>query len=87
MTMRGSTDGFDIARKDLEIRGPGEFLGARQAGQAMLRFADLETDQVIVEQTRTLAHTLLKDPSQQSTQMVEAHLMRWLHRKEQYLQV
>src|SRR5574343_2031219 len=38
------TDGFEIARQDLNIRGPGEFLGARQSGQAMLRFADLETD-------------------------------------------
>jgi superfamily II DNA or RNA helicase len=46
MIMRETTDGFEIARKDLEIRGPGEFLGARQSGQAMLRFADLETDRL-----------------------------------------
>ncbi len=52
MTMRETTDGFEIARRDLEIRGPGEFLGARQSGQAMLRFADLETDQWLVEQAR-----------------------------------
>eukprot|EP01037_Dinobryon_pediforme_P048912 gene48912-biopygen25510 len=45
MTMRETADGFEIARRDLEIRGPGEFLGARQSGQALLRFADLETDQ------------------------------------------
>jgi ATP-dependent DNA helicase RecG len=43
-TMRETTDGFEIARRDLQIRGPGEFLGARQSGEAMLRFADLETD-------------------------------------------
>lgn len=84
MTMRASTDGFEIARKDLEIRGPGEFLGARQAGQAMLRFADLETDQDIVEQARGLAHRLLQNPS---SQIVEAHLLRWMNRKEEYLRV
>jgi RecG-like helicase len=59
MTMRETTDGFEIARRDLEIRGPGEFLGARQSGQAMLRFADLETDQWLVDQARDVAHDLL----------------------------
>lgn len=90
MTMRASTDGFEIARKDLEIRGPGEFLGARQAGQAMLRFADLETDQELVEQARGLAQTLLHNAlngSPESSQIVEAHLLRWMSRKEEYLQV
>jgi ATP-dependent DNA helicase RecG len=88
MTMRASTDGFEIARKDLEIRGPGEFLGARQAGMAMLRFADLETDQEIVEQARGLAHTLLENvlmQSPESSEIVEAHLLRWMNRKEEYL--
>jgi RecG-like helicase len=59
MTMRETTDGFEIARRDLEIRGPGEFLGARQSGEAMLRFANLETDQWIVEQARDVAAWLL----------------------------
>ena len=83
MTMRSTTDGFEIARKDLEIRGPGEFLGARQAGQAMLRFADLETDQWLIEQTRDLAHTLL----QTEPDIVAAHLQRWMNQKEEYLRV
>ena len=39
--MAETTDGFEIARRDLEIRGPGEFMGARQSGDALLRFADL----------------------------------------------
>jgi RecG-like helicase len=39
--MAETGDGFEIARRDLEIRGPGEFLGARQSGAALLRFADL----------------------------------------------
>jgi len=90
MTMRASTDGFEIARKDLEIRGPGEFLGARQAGQAMLRFADLETDQELVEQARGLAQTLLKNALHnlpEASEIVEAHLLRWMNRKEEYLRV
>jgi ATP-dependent DNA helicase RecG len=39
--MSETTDGFEIARRDLAIRGPGEFMGARQSGDALLRFADL----------------------------------------------
>ncbi len=83
MTMRETTDGFEIARRDLEIRGPGEFLGARQSGQAMLRFADLQTDQWLVEKARNVAHRLLhEDPA-----TVEAHLARWLGGKEEFLKV
>jgi len=87
MTMRATTDGFEIARKDLEIRGPGEFLGARQAGLAMLRFADLETDWELVEQARGLAQTLLKGDLDNSSDIIEAHLLRWMNRKEEYLRV
>ena len=83
MTMRETTDGFEIARRDLEIRGPGEFLGARQSGQAMLRFADLQTDQWLVEKARDLAQRLLcDDPA-----AVEAHLARWLGGREEFLKV
>lgn len=82
-TMRESNDGFEIARKDLELRGPGEFLGARQSGEAMLRFANLETDQWLVEKARNLAADLLKnDPL-----TVAAHLERWLGNKEEFLRV
>jgi ATP-dependent DNA helicase RecG len=84
-TMRETTDGFEIARRDLEIRGPGEFLGARQSGQAMLRFADLETDGWLVEEARDMAHTLLHDPAAQL--VVEAHLERWLGGREEFLKV
>ncbi|MBC3861056.1 ATP-dependent DNA helicase RecG [Undibacterium jejuense] len=82
-TMRESNDGFEIARKDLELRGPGEFLGARQSGEAMLRFANLETDQWLVEKARNLADDLLKnDPV-----TVAAHLERWLGNREEFLRV
>ena len=81
--MRETTDGFEIARRDLHIRGPGEFLGARQSGQAMLRFADLETDQWLVEKARDIALQLLReDPT-----TVETHLTRWLGGREDYLKV
>jgi ATP-dependent DNA helicase RecG len=83
MTMRETTDGFEIARKDLELRGPGEFLGARQSGEAMLRFANLETDQWLVEKARQLAIQLL----QHDLPTVEAHLQRWLGQKEEFLRV
>jgi ATP-dependent DNA helicase RecG len=87
MTMRETTDGFEIARRDLEIRGPGEFLGARQSGQAMLRFADLETDQWLVDQARDTAQHLLQTPTETNVATVEAHLARWLGGREEFLKV
>ena len=81
--MRETTDGFEIARRDLEIRGPGEFLGARQSGQAMLRFANLETDQWLVEKARDLAADLLLHQKD----IAEAHLARWLGSREDFLRV
>ena len=80
-TMRETTDGFEIARRDLEIRGPGEFLGARQSGAAMLRFANLETDGWLIEPARGAADRLLHDWPLVVTQ----HLNRWLGTREQYL--
>jgi ATP-dependent DNA helicase RecG len=80
-TMRETTDGFEIARRDLEIRGPGEFLGARQSGAAMLRFADLENDGWLIEPAREAAGTLLA----QYPNVVTQHLLRWLNTREQYL--
>jgi ATP-dependent DNA helicase RecG len=87
MTMRETTDGFEIARRDLEIRGPGEFLGSRQSGEAMLRFADLETDQWIVEQARDLAQHLLQEEHGPYRFTVDAHLERWLGGREEFLKV
>lgn len=80
-TMRETTDGFEIARRDLEIRGPGEFLGARQSGAAMLRFADLENDQWLIEPAREAAAALLE----KYPEVVMQHLARWLGAREQYL--
>lgn len=87
MTMRETTDGFEIARRDLEIRGPGEFLGARQSGVPMLRFANLETDQALVEKARDVADALLNKPTPGNIQIVNAHLLRWLGAREDFIQV
>ena len=77
------SDGFEIARHDLRVRGPGELLGARQSGVPMLRFADLETDLDLLEQARTVAQDLLRD----QPAVAERHLQRWLGGKQHYLRV
>ena len=78
-----NTDGFEIARQDLALRGPGEFLGARQSGVAMLKIADIERDQALLEQARTCAERLLRAGSA----LADRHLQRWMARAEQYLKV
>ena len=80
-TMRATQDGFEIARRDLELRGPGELLGARQSGAMLLRFADLGRDAPLVDVAHTLADRLLTD----APDVVEAHLDRWLRRRERFL--
>ena len=67
------TDGFVIAREDLRIRGPGEFIGARQSGVPLLRYADLEADAVLVDIARDLAETLLRD----APRVADAVTVRW----------
>ncbi len=79
--MAETSDGFEIARRDLDIRGPGEFLGARQSGAAMLRFADLTTDGALLDWARRLAPAMLK----QHPELAERHVQRWLGGKSEYL--
>ncbi len=76
-------DGFEIARQDLTLRGPGEFLGARQSGVPMLKIADIERDHVMLAQARAVAEKLLRADAPAA----ERHLARWLARAEQYLKV
>jgi ATP-dependent DNA helicase RecG len=79
--MVDTNDGFEIARRDLEIRGPGEFLGARQSGAALLRFADLSTDEHLLEWARQTAPVLIdKHPD-----MAERQIARWLGGKSEFL--
>jgi ATP-dependent DNA helicase RecG len=76
-----SADGFEIARRDLELRGPGELLGARQSGIPMLRYADLATDVALLEHARAVAERMLElEP-----QLAQAHLERWLGSRHEYL--
>jgi ATP-dependent DNA helicase RecG len=78
-----NTDGFIIAQQDLQLRGPGELLGARQSGVAMLRFADIREDEDILEQARQIADELLRD----LPDVARAHLQRWMANKHDFLQV
>ena len=76
-----TTDGFEIAREDLRIRGPGEFLGARQSGAPLLRFADLERDVDLIVQARDLADELIAAKSP----IVVRHVERWLGSRQFFL--
>ena len=77
------SDGFEIARHDLRLRGPGELLGARQSGVPLLRFADLQTDVDLIDAARDAAEHLLRtDPAR-----TQLHLQRWLGAREEFLRV
>jgi ATP-dependent DNA helicase RecG len=79
--MAETNDGFEIARRDLEIRGPGEFLGARQSGAPLLRFADLTLDEPLVHLARHAAAQLLAS----RPDVAEQHVARWLGSKAEFL--
>jgi ATP-dependent DNA helicase RecG len=79
--MAQTNDGFEIARRDLEIRGPGEFMGARQSGDAMLRFADVAQDAHLLNWARRLAPLMLD----QHPALAEQHVQRWLGSKAEFL--
>jgi ATP-dependent DNA helicase RecG len=76
-----TSDGFEVARRDLMMRGPGEFLGARQSGAPLLRFADLQLDAALVEQARAAATELLA----QHPAEARAHLRRWYEGRHDFL--
>ncbi|MDO8351787.1 MAG: ATP-dependent DNA helicase RecG [Gallionella sp.] len=78
-----NTDGFAIAQQDLQLRGPGELLGARQSGVAMLRFADINADEDLLEQARLVADELLHD----YPDAARSYLQRWMANKHDYLHV
>jgi ATP-dependent DNA helicase RecG len=78
--MRETTDGFRIARKDLEIRGPGEVLGTRQTGEMQFRIADLVRDAQLLAEVQRAAEKVLRD----RPQAVEPLIQRWIGEREQY---
>ena len=79
--MLETTDGFEIARRDLQIRGPGELLGARQSGVPLLRFADLEEDALLLDWAHHWAPRMLR----QHPALAARHLERWLGAKAEFL--
>ena len=78
-----NTDGFEVARHDLRLRGPGELLGARQSGVPLLRFADLSVDVDLLDAARDAAATLLTE----NPAAARAHLERWLSGRGEFLKV
>ncbi|MBU3636968.1 ATP-dependent DNA helicase RecG [Polynucleobacter sp. es-MAR-4] len=80
-TLRETSDGFVIAERDLSLRGPGELLGAKQSGDAMLRFVDLQRDAWLIELAQTAAGRLLAEHGD----LVERHLERWLGSRTEFL--
>ncbi|NLO80883.1 MAG: ATP-dependent DNA helicase RecG [Xanthomonadaceae bacterium] len=81
--MRESNDGFEIAQRDLELRGPGEFLGTRQTGELRYRVADLVRDAPLLPQVQRGARRLLEE----SPQLAQALIARWVGSGERYAQV
>jgi len=79
--MYETTDGFEIARRDLAQRGPGEFLGLRQSGTDILRFANLDTDGALLEQAVAATRLMLAH----ETDCVHAHLQRWMRGRQDFL--
>ncbi|MGE5027794.1 MAG: ATP-dependent DNA helicase RecG [Betaproteobacteria bacterium] len=78
-----NSDGFEIARQDLLLRGPGEFLGARQSGVPLLKIADIEQDRDLLEAAHRVAEKIIAE----HPEVAERHLQRWLAGAEQYLKV
>jgi ATP-dependent DNA helicase RecG len=79
-TIRETTDGFEIARRDLELRGPGELLGTRQTGLAQLRVADLARDTDLLPLVQKTAELMLRDYPDNITPLTE----RWIGEGERY---
>jgi ATP-dependent DNA helicase RecG len=78
--MRDTNDGFEVARRDLELRGPGELLGTRQTGLAQMRVADLLRDADLLPRVQIAAETLLRDWPLHVAPLVS----RWVGHAEQY---
>ena len=81
--IRDSNDGFEIARRDLELRGPGELLGTRQTGLAQLRVADLIRDADLLPRVQDAAELLIA----QYPDSIAALAARWIGTGEQYARV
>ncbi len=83
MTLRETSDGFEVARKDLELRGPGEILGTRQTGLAEMKIADVIRDQHLIPKVNDIALRLLRDYPEAVTPIIN----RWIGHSVQYQNV
>ena len=77
--MRETNDGFEIAQKDLELRGPGELLGTRQSGLPQFRIADLTHDHTLLQSVRDVAAQLLDNGE---TKLIDRLIRRWLRTED-----
>ncbi len=83
MTLRETNDGFEVARKDLQLRGPGEILGTRQTGLAEMKIADVVRDQHLIPQVNEIALRLIRD----YPETVEPVINRWIGQSVEYQNV
>lgn len=81
--MRETTDGFVVAQKDLELRGPGEVLGTRQTGEMQLKIADLIRDQELLPRAQKAAELMIAEYPQQADELVQ----RWIGQRLNYAEV
>ena len=81
--MRKTSSGFEIARKDLQLRGPGEVLGTKQTGLLQLRIADIVRDEYLLEDVKKAADIIIKESPQQVSDLIN----RWVGEAQQYVNV
>ena len=81
--MRQTQDGFEIAERDLQLRGPGEVLGTRQTGDIGFRIADLMRDEDLLEELKPIAQQILSQQPELATPLIN----RWLGQNQAYAQV
>ena len=79
--LRDNTDGFEIARRDLQMRGPGEFLGERQSGMPLLKFADLDRDETLLASAQRVANDWLRSDRERAL----THAKRWFNTTSEFL--
>ena len=77
--MRETSDGFELAEKDLEMRGPGEILGARQTGDIQFRVANLMRDAHLIPRVKDVAQSILSNDPDAAQHLID----RWLNGKDQ----
>jgi ATP-dependent DNA helicase RecG len=81
--IRATTDGFEIADRDMQLRGPGELLGTRQAGVAQFKIADLTRDIALIDEIQVMADKLLAD----DPHLAEELKKRWLGHKIEFARI